>query len=122
MSHLFAFNVGQKAVPRERRRSPNRLTRGVVLLDAMSESAELGMKEIARLAQARDLMMRRLSGRRSSSRLPATIELILSRPIVSAPMVAKAARVTQRGALNLIAELSVRELTGRGRYRAWGII
>lgn len=121
-SHLFGFNVGLKAVPRERRRSPNRLTRILALLDAMSASADLGMKELARLAQARELMTRRLSGRRSSSSLPTTIDFILSRPIVSAPMIAKAAKVTQRGALNLIAELSVRELTGRGRYRAWGVL
>ncbi|MER8481647.1 helix-turn-helix domain-containing protein [Mesorhizobium sp. M0815] len=32
------------------------------------------------------------------------------------------AKVTQRGALNLIADLGVREMTGRGRYRAWAII
>lgn len=121
-SHLFAFNVGPKAVQRERRRSANRLTRILAYLDAMSASAELSMKEIARLAQARELMTRRLAGRRSSSSLPITIELILSKPIVSAPMIAKAAKVTQRGALNLIQELNVRELTGRGRYRAWGII
>jgi hypothetical protein len=121
-SHLFGFNVGLKAVPRERRRSGSLLTRMFAYLDAMSASAELGMKEIARLAQARELMCRRLNGRRSSSSLPTTIELVLSRPIVSAPMVAKAASVTQRGALNLIGELGVRELTGRGRYRAWGVL
>ncbi|MBX3575093.1 MAG: DUF1612 and helix-turn-helix domain-containing protein [Mesorhizobium sp.] len=121
-SHLFGFNVGLKAVPRERRRSANRVTRIIAFLDAMSASAESGMKEVARLAQARDLMTRRLDGRRSSSSLPTTIELVLSRPIVSAPMVAKAAKITQRGALNLIGELGVRELTGRGRYRAWGIL
>lgn len=121
-SHLFGFNVGLKAVPRERRRSVNRQTRILAYLDAMSASAELGMKEIARLAQARELMTRRLDGRRSSSSLPTTVELVLSRPIVSAPMIAKAAKVTQRGALNLIQELKVRELTGRGRYRAWGVL
>ncbi|TPJ81960.1 DUF1612 domain-containing protein [Mesorhizobium sp. B2-5-13] len=121
-SHLFGFNVGLKAVPRERRRSTSRLTRILAFLDTMSASAETGMKEIARLTQAREQMARRLSGRRSSSSLPTTIELILSRPIVSAPMIAKAAKVTQRGALNLIGELGVRELTGRGRYRAWGIL
>jgi len=121
-SHLFGFNVGLKAVPRERRRSTTKLTRILAFLDAMSRSAESGMKEIARLAQAREQMSRRLNGRRSSSNLPTTIELVLSRPIVSAPMVAKAAKVTQRGALNLIGELGVRELTGRGRYRAWGIL
>jgi HTH DNA binding domain/Protein of unknown function (DUF2384) len=34
-------------------------------------------------------------------------------------MLAKAAKVTQRGALNLINELAIREVTGRGRYSAW---
>ena len=121
-SHLFGFNVGLKAVPRERRRSSNRLTRLLAFLDALSASAESGMKEIARLAQAREQMTRRLNGRRSSSSLPALIELILARPMVSASMVAKATNVTQRGALNLIAEVGVREMTGRGRYRAWGVI
>jgi hypothetical protein len=51
-----------------------------------------------------------------------TVELVLSRPTVSAPMIAKTAKVTQRGALNLIGELGVREVTGRGRSRACGII
>jgi len=121
-SHLFGFNVGLRGVPRERRRSQNRLARLLAFLDAMSASAESGMKEIARLAQAREQMTRRLNGRRSSSSLPTTIELILARPIVSAAMIAQAAKVTQRGALNLIGELGVREVTGRGRYRAWGIL
>ena len=120
-SHLFGFNIGLKAVPRERRRSHNRVTRLLAFLDAMSASAETGIKEIARLAQAREQMTRRLNGRRSSSSLPTTIELVLSRPVVSAPMIAKRAKVTHRAALNLIGELGVREVTGRGRYRAWGI-
>ena len=92
------------------------------ILDAMCLAAESGMKEIVRLDQARQIMERKLRGRRSTSSLPAAIELILSRPIVSAAMVAKAANVTPRGALNLIAELGVREMTGRGSYRAWGIL
>lgn len=121
-SHLFGFNVGLKSVPRERRRARNLATRLIASLDAMSFSAGAGMKEIARLAQAREQMERRLRGRRSSSSLPVAIDLILSRPIVSAAMIAKAARVTPRAALNLVGELGVRELTGRGRYRAWGII
>ncbi|RWO40229.1 MAG: DUF1612 domain-containing protein [Mesorhizobium sp.] len=121
-SHLFGFNVGLKVVPRERRRSSNRTTRIEAFLDAMSASAEAGMKEIARLTQAREQMARRLKGRRSSSSLPAAIDLALSRPLVSASTIAKAAKVTQRGALNLVAEIGLREITGRGRYRAWGIL
>lgn len=67
-------------------------------------------------------MERRLRNRRSSSSLPLIIDLVLSKPIVSVAMVAKAAKVTPRGALNLIGELSVREMTGRGRYRGWGVL
>ena len=93
----------------------------MVRLDAMSAAVETGMKEIVRLSQAREQMERRMRGRRSSSSLPAAIDLILARPTVSASMVAKAAEVTPRGALNLIAELGVREATGRGRYRAWAV-
>jgi hypothetical protein len=121
-SHLVGFNVGMKAVPRERRRAQNRTTRLLAFLDALSEAADASIKEITRLAQARDLMERRLLGRRSSSSLPAVIALILSRPIVSAAMIAKSTGVTPRAALNLVVELGVREVTGRGRYRAWGIL
>lgn len=121
-SHLPAFQVGLKAIPRERRRAQGRATRLLAFLDAMSAAAEVGMKEIARLHQAREQMERKAKGCRSSSSLPAVIELLLSRPIVSAAIVAKAAGVTPRGALNLVRELNAREVTGRGRYRAWGIL
>ena len=121
-THLLAFNVGLKAITRERRRSPIHTTRLIAFLDALSSAAEAGMKELDRLGQAKDQMERRLRNRRSSSSLPLIIDLVLSKPIVSAAMVAKAAKVTPRGALNLIGELSVREMTGRGRYRGWGVL
>lgn len=120
-SHLPGFHVGLKAIPRERRRAHGRTTRLFAFLDALSAAAAAGMKEIVRLCQAREQMERKVRGRRSSSSLPAVIDLILARPIVSAATVAKAADVTPRGALNLLAELGVRECTGRGRYRAWGL-
>lgn len=121
-SHLFCLNVGMKTIPRERRRSRSKTTRLLAALDAMSAAGESGMKELFRLGQAREQMQRRLRSRRSSSSLPGAIDMILSRPIVSATMIAKELNVTPRGALNLIAELGVREMTGRGRYRAWGIL
>lgn len=121
-THLLAFNVGLKAISRERRRSPVHTTRLIAFLDALSSAAEAGMKELDRLGQAKDQMERRLRSRRSSSSLPEVLELVLSRPIVSAAMIAKAAKVTPRGALNLVADLGVREMTGRGRYRGWGIV
>ena len=121
-THLLAFNVGLKAIGRERRRSPIHTTRLIAFLDALSSAAEAGTKELDRLGQAKDQMERRLKNRRSSSSLPDVIELVLSRPIVSAAMIAKEAKVTPRGALNLVSELGVREMTGRGRYRGWGVL
>lgn len=121
-SHLPAFNVGLKAISRERRRAKDRTARLIAFLDAMAAAADAGMRELARLQQAQALMERRLIGRRASSSLPSVVDLVLSRPMVSAAMVAKVVKVTPRGALNLISELGIRELTGRGRYRAWGVL
>jgi hypothetical protein len=59
--------------------------------------------------------------RRSNSKLPGLIEFIMSRPVVSAGMIAKELSITSRAAQNLVAELGVRETTGRGRYRAWRV-
>jgi hypothetical protein len=42
--------------------------------------------------------------------------------MVATGMVAKAMGVTPRAALRIVEELNLRELTGRGRFRAWGIV
>ena len=121
-SHLLAYAVGLRDIPRERRRARDRTTRLVAFLDAMSAAAAAGMKDIDRLTLAKRRLERKALDKRSTSSLPCAIDLLLSRPIVSAHMVAKAAKITPRGALNLVGELGVREITGRGRYRAWGIL
>jgi hypothetical protein len=108
-SHLLAYAVGMREIPRERRRARDRTTRLIASLDAISAAAVAGMKDIDRLALAKRQLERRAAGKRSTSSLPIAIDLLLSRPIVSAHMVAKAAKISPRGALNLIGELGVRE-------------
>ena len=121
-SHLLAYAVGLREIPRERRRARDRTTRLVAYLDAMSAAAGMGIKDIDRLTLAKRQLERKASGRRTTSSLPVAVDLLMSRPIVSAHMVAKAAKISPRGALNLVSDLGVRELTGRGRYRAWGVL
>ncbi|KAA0692537.1 DUF1612 domain-containing protein [Neorhizobium sp. P12A] len=121
-SHLFSLNVGLKSIRHERRRSRDGTLRLLAFLDAMTQAADAGLKELDRLSLARSQMERRMKDRRSNSKLPGVIELILSRPIVSVNMVARHVNVTARGALNLVGELGVREMTGRGRYRGWGVL
>ncbi len=121
-SHLAAFNVGLRSIPRDRRRARDRTTRLMAFLEAIQVSSTTSLKEVERLSLARMQMERKLKDRRSTSSLPGMIDLILSRPMVSTALIAKELKVSQRGALNLVAELGVREMTGRGRYRAWGIV
>jgi hypothetical protein len=109
-------------VPRDRRRAQEKTTRLLAVLDAFAEAASAGLKELGRLALAKSQMERRLRHRRKSSSLPSLIELVLARPVVSAGLIAKELKISQRAALGLVGELGIREVTGRGRYRAWGIV
>ncbi|MER9868964.1 RHE_PE00001 family protein [Mesorhizobium sp. M0136] len=121
-SHLFCLNAGLRVIPRERRKSGVRTTRLLAVLDAFAEAASAGLKQLDRLALAKGQMERRLRNRRKNSSLPALIELVLARPVVSAGLIATELKISQRAALGLVAELAIREVTGRGRYRAWGFV
>ncbi|RWH97184.1 MAG: DUF1612 domain-containing protein [Mesorhizobium sp.] len=121
-SHLFCLHAGLRLIARERRKAPVRTTRLLAGLDAFAETAAAGLKELDRLALAKGQMERRLKKRRKNSSLPALIELVLARPVVSAGLIAAELKVSQRAALGLVAELGIREVTGRGRYRAWGFV
>ncbi|MBY5364733.1 DUF1612 and helix-turn-helix domain-containing protein [Rhizobium leguminosarum] len=121
-AHLAALNLGLKSIPVDRRRHRDRETRLLAILAGITVAAELGLKEHDRLTLARQAMERRSIGRRKSSKLPQLIELVMSRPLVSAGMVAKAVGVTPQAAIRIVGELGLREMTGRGRFRAWGVI
>ncbi|MER8445046.1 RHE_PE00001 family protein [Mesorhizobium sp. M1066] len=121
-NHLACLHFGAKNISRERRRARNRSDRLLACLDGIHDAALAGLKEHDRLTMAKSQMERRLRERRASSKLPDLVELVLSRPLVSAGMIQERLKVTKQGALNLVGELGLREMTGRGRFRAWGIV
>jgi hypothetical protein len=121
-AHLVCLAIGLRAVPRDRRRAGDQTARLIAFVDALAAAAEAGLKEHERWAAARTLLARKLAGRRATSRLPALVDYVMARPIVSAGMIAEELRITPRAAQNLVADLGLREATGRGRYRAWGVI
>ena len=121
-AHLVCLAIGLRAVPRDRRRAGDQTARLIAFADALAAAAEAGLKEHDRWAAARALLARKLAGRRATSRLPALVDYVMTRPIVSAGMIAEELRITPRAAQNLVADLGLREATGRGRYRAWGVI
>ncbi|MBD8557005.1 DUF1612 and helix-turn-helix domain-containing protein [Rhizobium sp. CFBP 8762] len=121
-AHLAAINTGLKTIPVDRRRHRDRETRLLAIAHGLIAAAELGLKEHDRLALARTLMERKLDGRRTSSKLPELVDLVMAKPLVSAKMVAKALDVTPQAARRIVLELGLREMTGRGRFRAWGVV
>ncbi|NEJ17632.1 DUF1612 domain-containing protein [Rhizobium leguminosarum] len=121
-AHLAAINLGLKTIPVDRRRHRDRETRLLAIAHGFLAAAEIGMKEHDRLALAKTMMERKLTGRRTSSKLPELVELVIARPLVSAGMVVKTLDVTPQAARRIVGELGLREMTGRGRFRAWGII
>ncbi|MBP1886542.1 hypothetical protein J2Z50_004845 [Ensifer mexicanus] len=121
-AHLAAFNLGLKSIPVDRRRHRDREIRLLAIAHGVTVVAEIGLKEHDRLALARQMMERKLNGRRTSSKLPELIELVMTKPLVSAGMVVKTLEVTPQAARRIVGELGLREMTGRGRFRAWGVI
>ncbi|AJC83280.1 HTH DNA-binding domain-containing protein (plasmid) [Rhizobium etli bv. phaseoli str. IE4803] len=121
-AHLAAVNLGLKTIPVDRRRSRDRETRLLAIAHGLLAAAEIGMKEHDRLTLARQMMERKLEGRRTSSKLPELVELVMTKPLVSAGMLAKALDMTPQAARRIVLELGLREMTGRGRFRAWGIL
>ncbi|MFB9911649.1 RHE_PE00001 family protein [Rhizobium paknamense] len=121
-AHLAAINVGLKTLPVDRRRHRDRETRLLTIAHGFLAAAEIGMKEHDRLTLAKTMMDRKLEGRRTSSRLPKLVELVMAKPLVSAGMAAKTLSVTPQAARRIVAELGLREMTGRGRFRAWGVV
>ncbi|MFK3780964.1 RHE_PE00001 family protein [Agrobacterium sp. NPDC089420] len=120
-AHLAAINLGLKTIPVARRRHRDRETRLLAIAQGFQAAAEIGMKKHDRLTLARTMMDLKLEGRRTSSKLPELVELVMARPLVSAGMVAKTLEVTPQAARRIVLELGLREMTGRGRFRAWGI-
>ncbi|QKX00556.1 DUF1612 domain-containing protein (plasmid) [Agrobacterium sp. CGMCC 11546] len=121
-AHLAAINLGLKTIPVDRRRHRDRETRLLAIAHGFLTAGEVGMKEHNRLALAKTMMDRKLEGRRTSSKLPELVELVMAKPLVSAGMVAKALEVTPQAARRIVLELGLREMTGRGRFRAWGVL
>ena len=121
-NHLAAINLGLKTIPVDRRRHRDRETRLLAIAHGFLAAAEIGIKEHDRLTLAKTMMDRKLEGRRTSSKLPELVHLVMARPLVSAKMVAKTLEVTPQAARRIVLELGLREMTGRGRFRAWGIV
>ncbi len=95
------------------------------LLGALTEAAAFAQADCDRLAVARELMLRKCENRRGSSKLAELVGLFVASPLVNVQMAAARLGVSPQAVEAMLRELGAslpRELTGRKRYRAWGIV
>jgi hypothetical protein len=87
-------------------------------------AARFGQKEFDSMAIGERLLRSELAKRRSNSRVPQLVELLLARPFVSVPLAAKALRISRQAAHAMLKQLGspVHKLTDRLRYNAWTIM
>ncbi|MEO9735433.1 RHE_PE00001 family protein [Roseibium sp.] len=124
-SHLPPLSVALRKSPfRWRGKNPFQ-TRISGLLTGFETAARDTMDQLDRLSIAKEQLDRHCRSCRSHSRLPDFARMFLSRPLVTIPMARQELGVTAAAVDHMIRQLGPalpRELTGRGRYRAWGIL
>ena len=121
---LLPFDSGRRFAKYRRHPNHDLAARLSGLLEWARTAAEQSIKDLDTLTLAADMLRAKLKGRRRSSRLPGLVDLLLSRPLVSVPMAAKVLRCSNQAVEAMLPLLGSipRELTGRDRYRAWGIV
>jgi hypothetical protein len=121
-SHLLGLEAGLRIVSRARPSSALPPAERILFwLAVIGEAAAQAGEGLNRLELARKIAMGHMRNRRAHSHLGGLIELLLERPIVTAPMAAQRLKVSPQTARRLIGQLggSVTEISGQARFRAW---
>lgn len=124
LHHQFTLGIGaRKSRHRYDGRAPLE-QRIAGFLDWVKVGATHGQDELKRLSLAQQVLSQVARSKHVDSRLPALIDMVLSRPLISAEIAQRELKLTSTGFRRLLKQLgsSVKELTGRRRYQVWGIL
>lgn len=121
-THLVDLSSALRSFPRERRRHPDPLVRLTVTLQAFAVAADKELEDHDRRLAAREVLLRRIGRRNANSRLPRLIDLAIAAPLVTSETIAAELGVSTQAARSMVAELGLREITGRTRYQAWAVL
>src|SRR3954451_16360133 len=121
--HVASLNVGMRAASYRRAHVQDLGTRCAGFLDGVAAAADRGHKDLDRLTLAREVLGVQRNGRRSTSRLPALVDLLLSKPLISVPLAAKELKVSPQAVEGMIGELGAtpREWTVSGLGHRLGL-
>ena len=120
---LVPIDTGRRHAPYRRHPAHSVPVRMAGFQSWVQTGAERGMNSLKTLTLANETMRISMKAKRKSSRLPELADLLISRPLVSAPTVAKALGITPQAVLRMVPQLGSvpREISGRTRYRVWSI-
>ena len=97
----------------------------LAFLHLVADSARMAVRELERLEAVATQRRERRAGVDPRSRLPDAIEALLRAPVLTATALAATLQVAPQTATALLRELErtgiVREVTGRGRFRAYAL-
>jgi hypothetical protein len=107
------------------RLAPDGASWPLVFLHLIAGSARAGSRIVPELRAAEAAGLAFAAGEDKRSRLPATVDLLLRQPALTAPALARRLDITPQAALRLFARLEqaglVREVTGRDSFRAFAL-
>jgi hypothetical protein len=122
-SHVLGLETGIRLRRRHEAQPLERPIERRILwwLGAIAAGAAAAAEVLNQLELARQVALGRVGARRAHSHVNDLIQLLLERPLVTAPMVAQKLKVTPQTARRLLGDLGgcVTETSGRARYRAW---
>jgi hypothetical protein len=123
-SLLLPVNTGRKATTHPFNASQGASERIAAILTWIAAAAGEAARDLDSLLLAERLYAPLLARQRRHSRLGKLVDLLLSSPVVSIPFAAHSLGVSPQAILKMLARLGppARELTGRSRYRVWGIV
>lgn len=113
-------------------KAPNRWQRHIeieerltTLMAIFSELAKLGNADLDRLTLAQEVMLNKVPAKGRHIKLREMISVFVELPLVSNAILMKRLKITKQAVNYLLAQLGgslPQELTGRERYRAWGVL
>ncbi|MGB8984888.1 MAG: DUF1612 domain-containing protein [Anaerolineales bacterium] len=121
---VLPLDIGWRVSKYRRRAGQNLATRIGGFLGWAEAAAIEGQKEFDSLALAEGLLRTGMRGRRSNSRMPALVALLLEPPFVSAALAAKALGISRQAAHTMLKGVGspVHKLTDRERCNAWSVL
>ena len=100
---------------------PKRMT---TFFDMVACAVQAASHELDSLSSAHERMRLKIKDAPKNSRLPALVELMVAKPLVSIPLACKELGISKQALRMMIPRLgsTPREITERSRYRCWSVV